>query len=199
MPSGWSAGQAIQLARAACRPFHLVVLTLQESDKTYQTTYMTDLYREIDYGGNTYTAAGYLLGFTDIEMTSDLLINNITLQISGVDQVYISALLTYRYLWQPVIIYKWFVGDDDATIGNPVEIFRGYMDGPTILHDPDAGSCVIAIPCSSHWADFERRNGRHTNNASQQLHFPDDRGLEYASVIADAEIVWSNHLYVFEK
>ena len=33
----------------------------------------------------------------------------------------------------------------------------------------------------SHWADFEKKSGRKTNNTSQQRFFSADKGMEFSS------------------
>jgi hypothetical protein len=58
-----------------------------------------------------------------------------------------------------------------------------------INENPDEGSCTIAISATSHWVDFERRPGRHTNHAEQQVWFPGDLGFEFSSEIVK-EIRW---------
>jgi len=189
MPSGWSAAQITELTANKCTPIHLVEFDYSLSGAT-TTNYLTDAHREVVYDGNTYLAAGGLLGFTDIETSADLAINTLTLSISGVDQTYVSIFLTYYWLWHPVRIYKWFLDSDDAVIGAPIQIFRGYMDGPTITDSGPGGTSTISIPCASFWADFDRRAGRHTNLSEQQYYFPDDTGFEYLSQLVDANIIW---------
>jgi hypothetical protein len=41
--------------------------------------------------------------------------------------------------------------------------------------------CIVDLAIVSHWADFEKKNGRKTNNTSQQRFFSGDVGMDFAS------------------
>jgi hypothetical protein len=74
-------------------------------------------------------------------------------------------------------------------IADPVLIFDGRMDRPSISVDPDSGTTVCTIDGVSHWTDFERRPGRHSNNNEQQKHFPGDLGFDQVASLPD-DIFW---------
>ena len=40
---------------------------------------------------------------------------------------------------------------------------------------------TVGLSIVSHWADFEKKNGRKTNNTSQQRFFSTDVGMDFAS------------------
>ena len=40
---------------------------------------------------------------------------------------------------------------------------------------------MVELSIVSHWADFEKKNGRKTNNTSQQRFFSTDVGMDFAS------------------
>jgi hypothetical protein len=40
---------------------------------------------------------------------------------------------------------------------------------------------AVGLSIVSHWADFEKKNGRKTNNTSQQRFFSTDVGMDFAS------------------
>jgi hypothetical protein len=63
------------------------------------------------------------------------------------------------------------------------------MHKPVIQENPDEGTCTLAIEAASHWVDFERRSGRHTNHAEQQVWFAGDKGFEFASEVMK-DIPW---------
>jgi hypothetical protein len=165
-------------------PVHLL-----EIEFDAQTFYLTDATRTVEWGGNEYTALGHFLGFGDIEESAELVVNSMVGTLSGVDQTYISAFLSDNYIDRTVNIYKAFLNSAEAVISNPVLIFSGRISGVSINEDPDAGECTIAMEASSQWVDFERRPGRHTVHAEQQIWFPGDKGFEFASEI-DKGILW---------
>jgi len=182
---GASAAFKAELALAKNQPIHLVQVALDSG-----TTYVTDAYKTIAYGGHDYLALGHLLGFSDIEESVQLQVSNLTLSLSGVDQSYIALFLGEAYIDRTVKIYKALLDvDDDSLVANPVLFFEGRMDQPVIQEDPDNGTCVLGVSCTNAWVDFERRPGRHTNHLEQQVHFPGDMGFEFASEVPK-DLIW---------
>jgi hypothetical protein len=63
--------------------------------------------------------------------------------------------------------------------------------------DENASEATISIEVSTHWANFEQKNGRITNTTTQTNttkygstdKFSSDRGLEYSSALI-ADIQW---------
>ena len=76
-------------------------------------------------------------------------------------------------------IWKTVLDDQGAIIGDKILTFDGQITGFSI--DDSEDSSVISVSCASHWADFERRSGRLTNNNSQQYFFPNDTGFQFAA------------------
>ena len=102
---------------------------------------------------------------------------NITL--SGVDQTYIALFLNSNYIDTKVSIYRAVMNDAAAVIGSPILIFNGVMTGYEIEDSQSDSTIKIAI--ASHWKDFEKENGRKTNDNSQKIYFPNDEGFEFAA------------------
>jgi hypothetical protein len=165
-------------------PIHLLEMVFDS-----ETFYLTDAPRTLSWGGNDYTGLGHFLGFSDIEETAEVQVSSVTGTLSGVDQTYISLFLSDYYIDRTVNIYKAFLNSSEAVISNPLLIFSGRISGVSIAEDTDAGTCTIAMEASSQWVDFERRPGRHSVHAEQQIWFPGDKGFEFASEI-EKGILW---------
>lgn len=178
-----SAFQA-EVVKGANRPVHLLSVHFDDT-----TVYMTDGYNTIAWGGNNYVPMGHLLGFSDIEEAAEVIVSNVTVTLSGVDQVWISNFLSKDYIDRAIKIYTAFLDSAEAMVVDPVLIFEGRMDQPTIQEDPEAGSSVVAVSATNAWVDFSRKTGRHTNHEEQQIHFSGDRGFEFASEIVK-DVIW---------
>jgi len=181
---GASASVIAEFAKNANRPIHLFELYLSGA-----TTYATDSYRSIVWNGNTYPALGHFLSFDGVEESNNLSINQARVQLSGVDQAIISAVLAYEYIDRRVVIRKGFMDASEAVIVDPIAIFDGRCDSMEINDEPISGSSVVVVSASSHWIDFERTPGRHTNDAEQRIWFPNDTGFSRISQL-NREITW---------
>lgn len=179
-----SAAVLAELAAAACQPVHLFELVLDAA-----TVRNCDAYRDIVFGGNTFIANGHFMAFDAIEESADLTISRVTVQLSGIDQTWVASVLAHTYVDRVLRIYKGFLDAAGALIVDPILIFDGRVDAPSIEEDPDSGKSSVALSATSQWVDFERRPGRHTNDAEQQFHFPGDRGFEFVARI-NRQAVW---------
>lgn len=182
---GASAGVLTELAKRANEPVHLFELYLDD-----QTVRITDAARQIAWGGNDYIAAGHLIGFDGLEESAELQVTSVKVQLSGVVQDTIALLLTHAYIDRRLAIYTAFVSGAGVVI-DPVPIFDGRCDSPSIDEDPENGKCLVTLTAAQHWVDFERRPGRHTNHEEQQLWFPGDRFFEFVSGL-NREIKWGS-------
>jgi len=58
-------------------------------------------------------------------------------------------------------------------------LFKGRIESFSI--NETLNNSRVNVSIASHWSDFSKVEGRKTNTGSQQLHFPDDLGFEFAS------------------
>ena len=182
-----------EAAKSANRLIHLVRIDLGCSNSTYgdqaacelnggewtDPIFLTDWDRAIAWDSNEYFAAGHLLGVGTISEASILQVSSLTLSLSGVDPLYIGLLLSKNYIDRPITIYRAFVDEAGQLVTTPFEAFRGRIDQPVISDGPT--STGITATARNHLSDFERKSGRHTNNAEMQRHFPGDTSFVYAS------------------
>ena len=183
MDRGASAAVITQLNATANEPCHLFELFLDA-----ETVYVTDAYRDIVWGGNTYLAVGQFLGFDGVDESATLQVTQARIQLSGVVQDMIALVLAQNYIDRRVVIYKAFINGAGVVI-DPVSMFEGRADAPIIQEDPGSGTCTVTIAAAQHWVDFERLPGRHTNDAEQQIWFPGDKGFEFVSSL-NKQIKW---------
>lgn len=143
-------------------------------------------------GYKKYIAQGSFLSFTGINTTDKIAVNTIQLSFSGATSVYTTGLLNDAYLHRPIRIYKVFL-EQNAVSNNitnfigPFQIYEGIMTGGNI--EEDGKTSVVTINTNNHFYDFDRRNGRRTNPASQRRFFAYDAGMDYSTVNV-RDIVW---------
>lgn len=173
-----------ELVKEANRPVHLVEIVFDD-----ETLWMNDSFKDITYDGNNYIGASDFLSFSDIEETVEISVSKVTLSLSGVDKVWIGKVLTKEYIDRTVRIYTAFLSDAYALVSDPVLVFEGRIDQPTISEEWTSGKSTVSISATNSWVDFSRNTGRHGNNAEQQIYFPNDVGFEFASEIVK-DITW---------
>ena len=174
-----------EIVKNQSQPVHLVEIHF---DSPTGVQYLTDAFVPVTYGSNTYQPLGYLLSFSNIEETTDLQVGSLTLNLSGIDKVYIRHVLDETFVDRKVIIRKAFLStSNDSLIANPIIIYQGNMNTPAITESGDMS--MVSIEVANQFVDFDKTPGRFTNSESQHLYYPDDKGFEYAPEIIK-DIVW---------
>ena len=140
----------------------------------------------VSFTGNfTYLANSFILGLDSIKESSNINTGSITIGISSVNQALISDVLNNGNLNKNVTINRIFLDSDYLPVGgtsestpNVFSVYSGKIDGMTIKESGEES--VMELSVANHWVDFNRDNGRQTNNTSQQHHFPLDMSMEFA-------------------
>lgn len=142
--------------------------------------YITDWNRSISALSQTFVSSAHILDIGESSETAEIKANTMQIEMSGVSQEYIAIfLLNNNYMNKQVRIWKAVLGADDSVVGEPFVVFDGIISSYSIDDTEDSSS--ITIDVSTHWKDFELRKGRMTNRNSQQLYYPADKGLDFAS------------------
>lgn len=149
---------------------------------------LTESGYDIELNGVTYLANGLLLGASNYKETAEVKVNNLTLVLSSVDQTITSLLLQNNQIGREVLISRVIYDPDDhKTMLAVEEIAVGEI--VSFSNGSTSSESAMSITVSSLFADWERKNGRTTTNASQQRVVPGDKGMEYANSI-DKELKW---------
>jgi len=150
--------------------------------------------RITDYGTSvtsvtlgTFNPSSHLLDFGGISETSSLKGNKFSITLSGVDQSYVSILLSDNQIGRRFQAWRAVLDVNDVIIGQPFMVFDGIIVGFSIA---DSGTdSKVSVEVASHWTDFEKTSGRKTNSNSQNAFFPNDRGMDFSSTTVK-EIKW---------
>ena len=149
-----------------------------------------------DTGTNTYTAQGDFLGFSPLGEDFDVKVGKFSIYLSAIGNNYIDLLKNTEVEGKRVVLYKAFLNfggagtDPLSIVSTPILMFDGVIYNFAITEG--ARTAQITIDCSSLFADFERSNGRKTNDWSNWL-FQDskyDKAFEKAGWVGNTEFLW---------
>jgi hypothetical protein len=154
-----------------------------------ESVYATDLYTPVDWNGHTYLAVGHFLGFDGIEESTDSIIPQATIKLSGVQQDWISRVMSKKYRNRRLVVRKAACNASWQVVIDPGVLFDGFMKRPRIVENPDQGTCTVVLECSHDAADFDNASGRRTNDEMHRVDFPTDKFFQYASQ-ADRQLIW---------
>jgi hypothetical protein len=168
--------------------------TLYLSDGAFDVTF--DSATAPEAGVNTYTAQGNFLGFSGMSEDMDVKVGKFSIQLSAVNNTLVNKFINTEVEGRRVVIYKAFFGfgpagvDPLALVAAPIMMFDGNIYSVAITENKN--TCSIAVDCSSLFADFERRNGRESNNWSNWLFQGQqyDKAFAKSGWVGQTEIKW---------
>ena len=166
-----------ELATNDIRPVHLI--TIGFGTPVNITDCSFSLTSSVSGASVTYTASDFILGISNHTEETDITKSTVNLNLSGADQTFISTVLNENVVNDDVTIYRGFLDSSNALIADPMMLYKGKIESFSI-QETDTNS-EISLSIVSHWADFEKKNGRKTNNTSQQRFFSGDVGMDFAS------------------
>jgi len=171
------------------------LIELQLSTTLYYTTTNANIQFDSDTapdsGTNTYTAQGQFLSYGNINETSDLRISSLDLTFTAVDTTTLAQLTNNDYIDKRIVIYRAILENDYSFTPSEVfMIFDGRISGYNVRETND--TATVTVQAASQFADFERLNGRRTNPASQNVHFPNDRGMDFSPEIVQ-DLKWGRN------
>lgn len=146
------------------------------------------------YGVNkTYTAQGDFIGFSTITEEFDVKVGKFSIHLSGLASGMVNRFIDRDFEGSKVQVAKAFL--DYQTL-EPIEdrayiMFDGIVYNVSITEN--AVTCDITIECSTLWADFDRKNGRMTNNNSNwvfQNGNTSDTCFSKTSTVGTQEFKW---------
>ena len=138
-----------------------------------------DLTSSISGSSKTYTASPFLISVPEFEEQTDVSKSSINILLSGADTTFISVVLNENIVNDTVELFRGFLDSNNALIADPILLYSGNIDTFQIEESTNSSSINLAVV--SHWADFEKKSGRQTNNNSQQRFFSTDVGMDFAS------------------
>lgn len=149
-----------------------------------------------DAGTNTYVAQGNFIGFSGMSEDMDVKVGKFTISLSAIGNDYISKFLTTEVEGKRVVIYKCFLSfgatgtDPLSLVAAPIMMYDGTIYNFSI--NETAKTCQLSVDCSSLFADFERTNGRKTNNWSNWLFQGEqyDKCFDKAGWVGQTEFKW---------
>ena len=126
-----------------------------------------------------YEPTGEILDVGVAKETAAPRVNSLSIRFDAVSSGMVGALLGGNAIGWSVTVRKAALNDDGQPLGRPIEIFRGALSSYKL--DGAGKSPSLTMSVASHWANWRQTSCRRTNPESQRLHFPGDRGFDFAA------------------
>jgi len=165
------------LATNDIRPVHLI--TIGFSTPINITDCSFPLTSSVSGSSVTYNSSDFIMGLSEFSEQTDISKTSLTLTLSGAEQSFISIVLNENVINDDVTIFRGLLDSSNALIDEPIILYKGNIENFSIQESETTSNVVLSIV--SQWADFDKKNGRKTNNTSQQRFFSTDVGMDFSS------------------
>lgn len=151
------------------------------------TVYAWSGYGTLLYNGRAWQGTGSLLQISEIGENSDTSATGATVVLNGIPSPLVSLALAECKQGARGRIY-FGIFSNGSLLADPIIIFEGKLDVPTI--DEGADTSSITISYESRLIDLERpRITRYTKEDQIRL-FAGDKGFDYVPSIQEQKITW---------
>jgi hypothetical protein len=140
---------------------------------------------------NVYTAQGEFIGYSTVPEEFDVKVGKFSIYLSAVNNNYVTRFAKNDVEGLRVCIYKAFLDYNTLEIiDNPILLFDGIIMNIAITES--SRSCSVSIDCSTLFSDYERTNGRGTNNNSNWLYQKTnyDKCMDKTGFAGNTELKW---------
>lgn len=137
--------------------------------------------------GAGFTGIGWMGQIRAIPQVSDIIASNVTLELSGIPVELVTDAINSVRQNSIATIWLGLMNGTDV-IGDPVQLFQGSLDVPTITEG--ATTCNISITCENPLIDLGRAPSRRYTDVDQQIDFPGDTGFFQVQLLQDYNLVW---------
>ena len=159
------------------RPIHLITIGFATPINITDCSF--PLTSSVSGSSVTYTPSNFIMGISEFTEEVDITKTSLRIGFSGAEQSFISIVLNENVVNDTVTIYRGFLDDSNNIIADPFLLYDGQIDTFEISETQTESNVILNI--SSHWANFDKKNGRKTNTTSQQRFFSTDVGMEFSS------------------
>ena len=169
----------------------VLLLELQQGDGTIVR--YTDNPFDLTYKGNTYSAQGEFVAVSETQLNSAVQISSVTISISALTLANVQNFATSNIINKPVSIHRGFIDPatnqlfGDSARENAFLLFKGKVAGYQVNNKQTTADITLQV--SSQFVNFNRKNGRRTNQTNFHREHPTDDSMEFAHETL-AEIKW---------
>ena len=152
------------------------------------TVYLWSGLGNIAWNGQTWQGVGSLLNISTVEEKAEVRATGISITLSDIDSTLLTDVLGEFQLCGPVTVFLGAFSAPGTLIANPITVWSGLLDQPTI--DVSADTASISINCESRLIEMNVAVDRRYTDQEQQLDHPGDLGFSFVNSIQDQPIYW---------
>lgn len=138
--------------------------------------------------GQTFTGMGWLGKISGIPQTTKIQAQNVTLGLSGIPSELVGDAVAQVRITGTATIFVGFFDNTGALIPDPLQLFLGSLDVPTL--DDNGQTSTISITAENPLVMLNEAPNRQFDDSDQQIYFPGDLGLSFVDKLPNLPLFW---------
>lgn len=138
-----------------------------------------------------YLGAGAVLGIDDIQLTSDITVRTVNVDLSQIGQAVVDAVRGYDLRQGAAEIHRGlFDPDTRALVAPPMPRFVGFVDKSVLTDPTENADGVIKLTLTSHTQELTRGNADKCSDDSQRRRNADDGFYSDVATVGEWPMFW---------
>ncbi len=129
---------------------------------------------DVEMNGETFVAAGDLLGIGEFNRTYELIVDGLDISLSGVNAAYQNLVNSGGFKRAPIDIWLAQVPEGTNEVQSAVYYHRGFMGTPMTEHDESTGSITVSSRTESAFKSLDRVATLMTNSLAHHQALTND-------------------------
>lgn len=138
--------------------------------------------------GQTFVGAGEFGRISTIPQSKQVIAQNITIGLSGIPSQLLLDSIGQVRLSGTATVWLGFFDSNGALIADPIQLFLGSLDVPTVTDD--SNTCDIAITCENPLIGLNLAPNHQFDDADQQIRHPGDLGFSFVDNLQNLQLFW---------
>lgn len=138
--------------------------------------------------GKTFTGMGWLAKLSSIPQTTKVQSQNVTLSLSGIPSSLVLEAVNQVRIAGAVTIWYAFFDSNFNLLTDPVQVFNGSMDVPSLSDGGDTST--ISLSCENTLLSLNLSPNRRFDDPDQQISFPGDIGFSFVQALQNIQLFW---------
>ena len=140
------------------------------------------------WNGRTWQGVGSLLTISTVEEKSTVAAAGLVVTLSGINPTLLANVLGEFNVSGPVKVFLGAFSSPGVLIADPITLWSGNLDQPTI--DVGGETASISIACESRLLEMNVPVDRRYTDQDQQLDHPGDLAFSFVNSIQDQPVYW---------
>lgn len=136
----------------------------------------------------TFLGMGWLGQIKAVPAVTDVIAQNIVLELSGIPTELVTDAINAVRQNSTAVLWVAVLDTNNLVIGDPVQVFAGSLDVPTLVEGAESSS--LTITAENPLIDLNRAPERRFTDIDQQTDFPGDTGFFQVQILQDYNWVW---------